>query len=88
MVGDSLLVAPCLQPEGEVEIYLPASMGAHWRRFPSGELYTSGRSYKLTLALDEIAAFVPEHDSIALGPDVQFIGDNQKELPVALNWPN
>jgi alpha-D-xyloside xylohydrolase len=88
MLGDSLLVAPCLQPGGDIEIYLPASMGAQWRRFPDGELYASGRSHKLKLALDEIAAFVPESASIALGPDVQFIDDNQKELPVALNWPN
>ncbi|MGB2451209.1 MAG: alpha-xylosidase [Porticoccaceae bacterium] len=88
MLGDSLLVAPCLQPGGDIEIYLPASMGAQWRRFPDGELYASGRSHKLKLALDEIAAFVPESASIALGPDVEFIDDNQKELPVALNWPN
>ncbi|MGB1868476.1 MAG: alpha-xylosidase, partial [Porticoccaceae bacterium] len=88
MLGDSLLVAPCLQPGGDIEIYLPASMGAQWRRFPDGELYASGRSYKLKLALDEIAAFVPESASVALGPDVEFIDDNQKELPVALNWPN
>ena len=76
MLGDSLLVAPCLQPGGEVEIYLPASMGKRWKRFPGEELFEAGRSHKLRLSLNQIAAFVPEDTSISLGPDMQFIDDN------------
>jgi alpha-D-xyloside xylohydrolase len=76
MLGDSLLVAPCLQPEGDVEIYLPASLGERWRRFPDGELFAAGRSHQLKLALNEIAAFVPEDVTIPLGPNMQFIDNN------------
>jgi len=76
MLGDSLLVAPCLQPGGEVEIYLPASMGKRWKRFPGEEMFEAGRSHKLRLSLNQIAAFVPEDTSISLGPDMQFIDDN------------
>ena len=87
MLGDSMLIAPCLQPGGGVEIYLPASMGARWRRFPEGELFSGGHSHKFKLSLNEIAAFVPETHSIPLGPDMQFIDNNQEELPVASYWP-
>jgi alpha-D-xyloside xylohydrolase len=76
MLGDSLLIAPCLQPGGEVEIYLPASLGARWKRFPEGECLVAGRSHKLKLSLNEIAAFVPENICIPLGPDKQFIDNN------------
>ena len=76
MLGDSLLIAPCLQPGGEVEIYLPASLGARWKRFPEGECLVAGRSHKLKLSLNEIAAFVPENICIPLGPDKQFIENN------------
>lgn len=87
MLGDSMLVAPCLQPGGEVEIYLPASINMRWKRFPGGKTFTGGRSHKLTLSLDEIAAFVPEGDSIPLGPDVEFIDNTKKDLPLAFHWP-
>jgi len=87
MLGESMLVAPCLQPGGEVEIYLPASINMRWKRFPGGTNFTGGRSHKLKLSLDEIAAFVPEGDSIPLGPDVEFIDNNEKDLPVSFHWP-
>ena len=87
MLGDSILVAPCLKPGGDIEIYLPASLNMQWRRFPSGEVFAGGRSHKLTLALDEIAAFVPEGVSIPMGPDMTFVDNYGKDLPVAFYWP-
>ena len=87
MLGDSILVAPCLKPGGDIEIYLPASLNIQWRRFPSGEVFAGGRSHKLTLALDEIAAFVPEGVSIPMGPDMTFVDNYGKDLPVAFYWP-
>ena len=87
MLGDSLLLAPCLRPGGDIEIYLPASQGLRWRRFPNGDLFEAGRSHKFKLALNEIAAFVPETDSIPMGPELQFIDNNQEDLPVTINWP-
>jgi alpha-D-xyloside xylohydrolase len=54
--GDDLLVAPCLEPGGRVELYLPAG---RWRRFPDGtEELEGGRALRLRLALDETAVFV------------------------------
>jgi alpha-D-xyloside xylohydrolase len=87
MLGDSILVAPCLQPGGEVEVYLPATISNQWRRFPSGDIFAGGCSHKLRLSLDEMAAFVPADNRISLGPDRQFIEDNDKEPPVVSLWP-
>jgi alpha-D-xyloside xylohydrolase len=56
MCGPDILVAPCIRPGGEVALYLPRG---RWRRFPDGaEVVEGGRVMILTLALDEIAAFV------------------------------
>ena len=56
MCGPDILVAPCIRPGGEVAHYVPRG---RWRRFPDGaEIIEGGRVMILTLALDEIAAFV------------------------------
>jgi alpha-D-xyloside xylohydrolase len=68
MFGDSLLVVPCTQISGEVEYYLPQGQ---WLRFPTGEIFTGGQLQKLTLTLEEMAVFVPQGDTVPLGPDIQ-----------------
>lgn len=87
MLGDSLLVAPCLGPGGDVEVYLPQTLSAQWKRFPSAELLDGGRSHKLKLALNEIAVFVPAGHSIPLGPEKQYIEKNTGDLPIQSHWP-
>jgi alpha-D-xyloside xylohydrolase len=67
MFGDDLLVVPCTQPGGEIEFYLPHGQ---WTRFPKQEKFDGGQVYSLTLALDEIAVFVPRGKNIAIGPDI------------------
>ncbi|MFZ9304023.1 MAG: alpha-xylosidase [Steroidobacteraceae bacterium] len=52
--GERLLVAPCLEPSGEVVVYLPAG---DWVWLETGERIEGGRSHALTLPLDRIAAF-------------------------------
>jgi alpha-D-xyloside xylohydrolase len=64
-LGDDLLVAPCLQPGGAVEVYLPAG---RWQRFPEGPVIDGGRALRLSLALEETAAFAREGADIPLGP--------------------
>jgi alpha-D-xyloside xylohydrolase len=54
--GSDVFVAPCLQAGGNVTFYLPRG---RWRRFPDGKQTVEGGSVmSLTLALDEIAAFI------------------------------
>lgn len=70
MFGEQLLVAPCTQPGGEVDVYLPAGQ---WQRFLGEDVYEGGQCYRLTLALDEMAVFSKVGDTIALGPEKEFI---------------
>jgi alpha-D-xyloside xylohydrolase len=53
-LGADLLVAPCLAPGGEVEVYLPQG---DWQRYPDGQAIVGGRCHRLTLGLAEIAVF-------------------------------
>lgn len=64
LCGDDLLVAPCLNPEGRVRVYLPAG---EWRRFPGREPYAGGRVHHMALGLDEIAVFARAGTRIPLG---------------------
>jgi len=64
-LGDDLLVAPCLQPGGAVQVYLPEG---RWQRFPEGPVVEGGRALRLRLALDETAVFARDGAKIPLGP--------------------
>jgi alpha-D-xyloside xylohydrolase len=77
MLGDDMLVAPCVEAGGKVECYLPSTISDDWVRFPSGEHFEGGKSYHLTMPLDEIAVFVPSGRRIPLGPTVECT----EELP-------
>jgi alpha-D-xyloside xylohydrolase len=57
MFGDDLLVAPCLNAEGRVTVYLPRG---GWRWLDNGQPIAGGRVHQLDLSLGRIAAFVPE----------------------------
>ena len=68
MFGEKLLVVPCLNPDGHVEFYLPSGQ---WKRFLHNENYTGSCTYRLRLALDEIAVFMRADDEIQLGPELE-----------------
>jgi len=82
--GPDLLVAPCLNHEGRVRVYLPHG---DWRRFPSAEPLAGGRVLELTLALDDMAVFARAGADIPLGPDLQHTGGLDDPPPVARIWP-
>lgn len=83
MFGDDMLVAPCLRPDGLVQVYLPQG---HWRRFPDGEAFEGGRTHKLTLKLDEMAVFVHEGAEIPLGPAVRHTGELDGAVRIEERW--
>ena len=64
-------MAPCLQPGGEVEFYLPAG---EWQQLFSTQVFDGGRCHKLTLALNEMAVLVRKGDTIPMGPAVEHTG--------------
>jgi alpha-D-xyloside xylohydrolase len=81
--GDDLLVAPSLEPDGRVRVYLPRG---EWRRFPGGEPVTGGQVREFWLALDEIAVFAREGAVIPLGPPLQHTGAPGATPAVAESW--
>ena len=70
MFGDSLLVAPCTNEQGDVDVYLPKG---NWVRFPNKQLYSGEQLLKLCLNIDEIAVFALEGHSLPIGEDVENI---------------
>lgn len=67
LCGPDLLVAPCLDPEGAVTVYLPQG---EWRRFPDRTPFEGGKVHRLRLSLDEMAVFARKGTQIPLGPEV------------------
>ncbi|MEY3017062.1 MAG: hypothetical protein RL336_197 [Pseudomonadota bacterium] len=86
MLGSDMLVAPCVESGGSVECYLPSSIAKQWRRFPNGEVFAGGQSYKLQLALEEIAVFVPEGRTIPLGPSVESTAELGGSIHTERTW--
>ncbi len=54
MLGGDVLVAPCLNPDGLVDVYLPRG---DWQLLQTGAGYPGGRCHKMQLDLAEIAVF-------------------------------
>jgi alpha-D-xyloside xylohydrolase len=81
--GDDLLVAPCIRPGGQVEVYLPAG---RWRRFPDGSELDGGRSVRLQLALHETAVFARGGATIPLGPALRHTGERAGAAATS-DWP-
>ena len=81
MCGEKLLVVPCVVPNGKVKFYLPQG---NWIRFPDKQVYEGGKYYEHTLALEEMAVFVREGDSLMLGPEVQHTEQDMSQLTA---WP-
>ena len=93
MFGDDIFVAPCFDPHGEVEFYLPKG---EWVQFdPSQEnegiCFSGSAVIKLQLALDEMAVFIRKGIQIPLNKLVERcdqipINDND-EFVIERYWP-
>lgn len=84
MCGDDILVAPCVNAEGRVDVYLPAG---GWLRFPDRTAFAGRQVHRLHLALDEMAVFVRAGASIPLAPSVEHTAVWRGAPPVAEHWP-
>lgn len=71
MLGDDLLVAPVLNPEGTVRYYLPEG---DWFDFWTGQRVAGGRLIDAVLPIDRIPVFVRAGAVLPLGPAVQHTG--------------
>lgn len=72
MLGETLLVAPIIQPGNQVSVYLPKG---NWYHLWSGQLYQGGQEVVFTdVPLNEIPVFGREGTCLPLGPVVQHTG--------------
>lgn len=77
MFGPSLLVAPVLNPEGRVRVYLPA--GQAWYDFWTNERIEGGRWLDLLVPLDVMPVYVRDAAMLALGPEMAHTGQKPWE---------
>ncbi|MGH8123357.1 MAG: alpha-xylosidase [Rudaea sp.] len=85
LFGPDMLVAPCLDPAGAVEVYLPQGT---WHRFPHGGEFAGARVHRLRLTLAETAVFVRADARIPLGPAVSHTGALNGTAHIAEYWCN
>jgi len=93
MFGEDILVAPCFDEQGYVEVYLPHGKWVHFtpnsNRSPG--VFAGGQVYQLELALNEIAAFIREGTRIGLNGDSEITGqiaiDSDGEFAIERHWP-
>jgi alpha-D-xyloside xylohydrolase len=84
MFGDDMLVAPCLQPGGKVEFYLPKGQ---WRMFNTDKCFDGGQTHQLILTLEEQAVFVRTDVKIPLGDEVEHTEQLTTIDHIAGYWP-
>jgi alpha-D-xyloside xylohydrolase len=84
MLGNSLLVAPIIQPGGNVDVYLPKG---DWFNVWSGVCYKGGQvvSFK-DVTLNEIPVFGRAGTCLPLGPVVQHTGQLKENEDVNEIW--
>lgn len=83
MCGDALLVAPVLQPGGEVEIALPP--GA-WFDINSRQRLPGHRVIRYRASLDQFPVFGREGHVLPLGPAAQHTGELDASAPLNELW--
>lgn len=84
LFGESLLVAPLLDPTGRRRVYFPAG---HWRDWWSGEIISGPCWRTLETPLDSFPLYIREGGLIPLGPEMQYVGEvPATELEVRVGW--
>ena len=77
LLGDALLVAPVLQPGGQVRVYLPKG---RWQLLFTGEWFEGGRTHDLTAPLEWIPDLWPRGRGGAAGANrTTHWGDHGRE---------
>jgi alpha-D-xyloside xylohydrolase len=70
MLGESILCAPFIDSASTRTVYLPKGI---WYNFNNNKKYEGGRSYTVTMSLDEIPIFIKDNTILPLADPVQFI---------------
>jgi alpha-D-xyloside xylohydrolase len=70
MMGESLLCAPFIDSASERTVYLPQGK---WYDYNTNKKYEGGKSYTITMSLDQIPMFVKDNTLLPLAEPVQYI---------------
>lgn len=84
MFGDDILVAPCLEPGGKVEFYLPKGQ---WQMFQTDKFFDGGQTHQLILTLEEQAVFIRTDVKIPLGAEVEHTEQLVTVDNIVSYWP-
>jgi alpha-D-xyloside xylohydrolase len=78
MLGESILCAPFIDSASTRTVYFPKGI---WYNFNNNKKYEGGKSYTVTMSLDEVPVFIKDNTILPLATPVQFITP-QTVLPV------
>ncbi|MDB5246360.1 MAG: hypothetical protein JWQ40_754 [Segetibacter sp.] len=70
MMGESLLCAPFLDSASERTVYLPAGT---WYDYNTNKKYEGGKSYTISMSLDQIPMFVKDNTLLPLADPVSYV---------------
>jgi alpha-D-xyloside xylohydrolase len=70
MMGENLLCAPFIDSASTRTIYLPAGS---WYDYNTNKKYEGGKSYTITMSLDEIPMFVKENTLLPFAEPVEYV---------------
>jgi alpha-D-xyloside xylohydrolase len=83
MCGDALLVAPIVQPDGEVEIALPPGI---WFDLNTRRQFAGRQVLRYRAKLDQFPLFGREGQALPLGRNVQRTGEIDAAAPLETLW--
>jgi alpha-D-xyloside xylohydrolase len=83
MLGNALLVAPVIRPDGQVKLYLPAGV---WYDLWSGEHLEGPAFIDKQVPLEDIPVYAREGTWLPLGKAVQHTGQIDTGKPVEEIW--
>ncbi|HYT96353.1 MAG TPA: TIM-barrel domain-containing protein, partial [Casimicrobiaceae bacterium] len=83
MCGDALLVAPIVQPDGEVEIALPPGI---WFDLNTRRQFAGRQVLRYRAKLDQFPLFGREGHALPLGRNVQRTGEIDAAAPLEALW--
>jgi alpha-D-xyloside xylohydrolase len=83
MLGNALLVAPAIRPDGQVKLYLPAGV---WYDLWSGKHLEGPAFIDKQVPLEDIPVYAREGTWLPLGKAVQHTGQIDTGKPVEEIW--
>ena len=73
MMGDVIMCAPFLNGAMEREVYFPEGV---WYDFNNNKKYEGGKSYTISMSLNEVPMFIKDNSILPLAAPLQYVDEN------------